>query len=217
VSSPERPARSRSPGVGRLLGLRRGGAAPQETRSGEPLRPLTIPNAVGYLRIALLVAFLAIALPSNDGRVTVATVCFAIACSADYLDGLLARTTGQYSRLGRLMDPVIDRLLAVGGGIVAWKFELLPRTALAILLAREAGMVILGAIALRTRLDLDVNWMGRTSVWLTMSGLGLALIADVGLAKTLLYAGIAGSLVATALYIGEGVRRLAARPRPSGS
>jgi cardiolipin synthase len=144
--------------------------------------------------------------------VTAATVCFGAAAASDYLDGLLARLTGQYSRLGRLMDPVIDRLVAVAGGIVAWKFELLPRAALAILLGRELLMLVLGALALRARLDIEVNWTGRLSVWLTMTGLGLALIAETPLAEAVLWAGIAGSVAATALYVREGLEQLSSRP-----
>ena len=37
---------------------------------------------------------------------------------ADYLDGLLARVTGQYSRLGALMDPLLDRLVVIAGVVV---------------------------------------------------------------------------------------------------
>jgi cardiolipin synthase len=199
-------------GLGRVLGLRRSHQGPPETRIGEPLQPLTLPNLVGYVRIGLLGGFLAIALPSDDGRVTAGTVCFAIAAAADYLDGLLARLTGQYSRLGRLMDPVVDRLVAVCGGLVAWKFELLPRPALAILLGREVVMLVLGALALRARLDIEINWTGRWSVWLVMGGLGIALIAETAAAEVLLWTGIAGSLAATALYVREGLQLLRSPP-----
>jgi cardiolipin synthase len=200
----------RARGVGEVLGLRRG-AGPPETRPGEPLHPLTIPNLIGYVRVALLGAFLGLALPSDDGRVTAATVCFGVAAASDYLDGLFARLTGQYSRLGRLMDPIIDRIVALAGAVVAWEFELLPRVALAALLAREVAMLTLGALALRARLDIEVNWTGRLSVWLVMCGLGLALITATTLAEALLWVGIAGSLAATALYVREGLKQLEAR------
>ena len=73
----------------------------------------------------------------------------------DYLDGILARVTGQYSRLGALMDPLIDRLVVICGVIVTWHFELLPRWALAVLIAREAVMVVVVLAGLRLGLDLD--------------------------------------------------------------
>ena len=128
----------------------------------------------------MLVAFLAIALPSDDGRVWIATACFMAAAAADYLDGMLARLTGQYSRLGALMDPLIDRAVILSGVIVVWKFELLPRGALAVLAARELVMICWWRGALRRGLDLHINWIGRLAVWPTMTGIAGALFSDSG-------------------------------------
>jgi cardiolipin synthase len=149
------------------------------------------------------------ALSSHDGRVTFATVCFTVAATADYLDGFLARLTGQYSRLGALMDPLVDRVLVVCGAIVIWKFDLLPRWALAVLAARELFMVAVVALALRKGLDIKINWAGRIAVFPTMSAIGLALIAgDVAFAEVLLYVGLAGALAASFLYVRDGIRAL---------
>ncbi|PWU21668.1 MAG: CDP-alcohol phosphatidyltransferase [Candidatus Rokuibacteriota bacterium] len=196
----------------RTLGLRRGGPEPGATRAGQPLRPITLPNLVGYVRLALLAAFLVIALSSDDGRVPIATAFFAIAAAGDYLDGLLARVTGQYSRLGALMDPLIDRLVVVSGVVVAWKFELLPRWALAVLIARELAMVVLVAGGLRLGLDLHINWIGRIAIWPTMAAFGTALFGWDGLDEVLLYVGLAGSIAASAQYVRDGIRALRASP-----
>ena len=100
---------------------------------------------------------------------------------ADYLDGFAARLTGQYSRLGALLDPIIDRLLVVSGVVVCWHFELLPRWALALLVARELFMLALGRYALRRGVELQINWPGRLGVapmmgapFFAMAGLRLA-------------------------------------------
>jgi cardiolipin synthase (CMP-forming) len=199
------------PALGRLLGLRRGGPEPPATRAGQPLHPLTLPNLIGFLRIGFLIAFLALALSSDDGRVAIATVCFAIAAAADYLDGLIARLTGQYSRLGALMDPFIDRAVILSGALVDWKFELLPRGALAVLAVRELTMIVLVAGALRKGLDIEINWIGRLAVWPTMMGIGGALLIDSWVVEALLYVGIAGALAATALYVRSGLAALRAR------
>ena len=73
---------------------------------------------------------------------------FAVIAWSDYLDGIAARVTGQYSRFGALLDPLVDRLLVISGVIVCWKFELLPRWALALLVARELFMLVLARYAL---------------------------------------------------------------------
>ena len=56
---------------------------------------------------------------------------------ADYADGFAARLTGQYSSLGALLDPIVDLLLVISGMAVCWHFELLPRWAIALAVARE--------------------------------------------------------------------------------
>jgi cardiolipin synthase len=191
-----------------LLGLKRTGLEPAETRAGQPLRPLTLPNVVTYLRVVLLGAFLVIALSSDDGRVTAATICYAVAAGGDYLDGLVARLTGQYSRLGTLMDPFIDRAVIVAGALVAWKFELLPRWALALLAARELVMLVLVGIGMRKGLDIKINWVGRVAVWPAMGAIGLTLIAETWLAEAMLYAGLAGVWIASAIYVRDGLQEL---------
>ena len=69
--------------------------------------------------------------------------------AGDYLDGFLARATGQYSRMGALLDPVVDRLTVLAGAAVCWHFELLPRWALAVLAVREVVTLVLAQLALR--------------------------------------------------------------------
>jgi CDP-diacylglycerol--glycerol-3-phosphate 3-phosphatidyltransferase len=192
----------------RLVGLDRSGGPPPETRRGEPLHPWTLPNAIGIARIALIPVFLVLALQSDDGRDTTAFALFAFIAATDYLDGMAARITGQYSRLGALLDPLTDRLLVIAGAIVAWDFELLPRWALAVLGAREAVMLLLTQLALRRGLDLNVNMLGRWAVWPVMSALGLALIVDSWLPEALLYFGLALTLAATGRYLQDGLLAL---------
>ena len=190
----------------RLLGLDRSGGPPPQTRSGEPLHPWTLPNLIGFVRLALIPLFLLFALQSGDGVSPTAVVIFAVIGWSDYLDGIAARLTGQYSRLGALLDPLTDRLLVVSGVIVCWHFELLPRWALGVLAAREALMLVLTQIGLRRGLDLEVKMIGRWAVWPTMFSLFLAMVSVTWVAEALLYIGLAMTLAATVLYIRDGLR-----------
>jgi cardiolipin synthase (CMP-forming) len=192
----------------RLVGLDRSGGPPPETRRGEPLHPWTIPNAIGVARILLVPLFLVLALDSGDGRDTAATILFAFIAASDWFDGMAARITGQYSRLGALLDPLTDRLLVISGAVVAWEFELLPRWALLVLAAREALMLLLTQVALRRGFDLEVNMLGRWAVWPVMGALGLAMIVETWLSEALLYLGLVLTLAATARYLQDGLRAL---------
>jgi CDP-diacylglycerol--glycerol-3-phosphate 3-phosphatidyltransferase len=197
----------------RLIGLDRSGDLPAQTRRGEPLRPWTLPNAVGFLRLALIPVFLVVALSSNDGRTPAAALLYAGIGATDYLDGMLARLTGQYSRLGALLDPIADRLLVLAGVIVTWHFELLPQWALAVLAAREIFMLLVTEVALRTGRDIEIKMVGRWAVWPTMISIFLAMLTSSWVAEALLYVGLAMSLWASVLYVRDGLR--AERPSTS--
>ncbi len=189
----------------RLFGLDRSGPKPSVTRRGQPLHPLTIPNLVGYIRLAGIPVFLYLALSSSDGRTAASAILYLAIAASDYLDGFLARATGQYSRMGALLDPLVDRLTVLAGVVVCWKFELLPRWALAILAAREVVTVIVAQMGLRRGLDLEINWVGRWSVWLTMGGIFLALVTAAWIGPAMFFAGLVGSLLASALYLRTGL------------
>ena len=201
----------------RLFGLDRSGPPPAETQSGSPLRPWTIPNAIGFTRLALIPVFLIVALSSSDGTGALAATLFAVIGWGDYADGIAARVTRQYSRLGALMDPVTDRLLVVSGVVVCWRFGLLPRWALAILAARELLMLVLGRYGLRRGVELRINWPGRLGVAPVMGSFFFSLAGLQGTGEVMLYVGLALALVATALYLRDGLRELRASPPTASS
>jgi cardiolipin synthase (CMP-forming) len=190
----------------RLLGLDRSGPPPRQTREGEPLNPWTLPNLVGYLRLAALPVFLYLAFESDDGRDVAAAIVFWLISAGDYLDGLLARLTGQYSRLGAMLDPLVDRLTILSGAAVCWHFELLPRWAIALLVARELAMLILAQYGLRHGVEIAVNWPGRISVFPIMGGIFFALLVDGWVPTALLILGLVLAWVATVLYARDGWR-----------
>jgi len=190
----------------RLAGLDRSGPPPPATLKGQPLHPWTIPNAIGFVRLALIPVFLAFALSSGDGVSPTAVVIFAVIGWSDYLDGIAARLTGQYSRLGALLDPLVDRLLVISGVVVCWRFELLPRWALAVLVARELFMMGLVRWGMRRGFDAKVNWLGRAGVWPVMGALFFAMAGLETVGEICLYVGIALVYGSTFLYLREAVR-----------
>ena len=192
----------------RLVGLDRSAGPPPQTRRGEPLNPWTLPNAIGFLRLALVPLFLLVGLSSGDGHSGLAFALFAVIAWSDYFDGMAARITGQYSRLGALLDPLTDRLLVVSGALVAWHYETLPRWALVVLAARELFMLALTQLALHRGIDLSVSMLGRWAVWPVMSALALALLTEGSVLDVILYVGLAMTLAATARYLQDGVLAL---------
>jgi phosphatidylglycerophosphate synthase len=192
----------------RAVGLDRSGPLPAETAAGAPLHPWTIPNAIGFVRAALIPVFLILALSSDSGTDALPAIIFAVVAWGDYADGIAARLTGQYSRLGAILDPIVDRSLVLAGAIVCWKFELLPRWALLVLAAREAFMLAVGPFLVRRGVELKINWPGRISVFPIMSAIFFGLCGLTTLAEVLLYVGLALALTATFLYGRTAVREL---------
>ena len=118
----------------------------------------------------------------------------------DYLDGFLARVTGQYSRMGALLDPVVDRLTILSGGAVCWYFNLLPRWALALLVLREIITLILAQYGLRHGVDIEVNWLGRVAVFPIMAAIFFAMVLETWVTTVLLIVGLVLAILATILY-----------------
>ena len=185
----------------RLSGLDRSGPPPPQTLRGQPWRLWTLPNAIGLLRFALLPVFLVIEFSSDTGVEASAAIIYAVAAWTDYADGIAARLTGQYSRFGALMDPIVDRLLVICGVVATWYHDLLPRWALAVLIARELFMLVAGQYVVRQGRELKINMVGRWAVWPVMSAVFLALCGVDTAADVLLYVGLLLTLWATVLYV----------------
>lgn len=198
----------------RLIGLDRSGPAPLQTRAGQPLRPFTIPNLICYARLAAIPVFCVLAFESGDGRDATASLIFLAIALGDLLDGFVARATGQYSRMGALLDPIVDRLTILAGAAVCWHFELLPRWAIAALAAREVAMLALAEYGLRRGVDLDITWVGRIAVMFVMGGIFWSQVFDWTVIEIGFCVGVALSITATVLYARAGRRRAGALQSP---
>lgn len=205
----ERLGGTRRPSFRRRFGLDRSGPPPRATRPGQPLRPWTIPNLVGYIRLAAIPVFLVLALSSGDGRDAAAATIYWLIAVGDYVDGFVARATGQYSRMGALLDPIVDRLTVLAGAAVCWRFELLPRWALAVLALRELITLAMGQVALRRGQELEINWLGRIGIWPVMAAIFFAMISASVAWNILLYLGVLLAILSTIAYARTGLQRLA--------
>ena len=204
-------AKRRRPGFRRQFGIDRSGPNPKETRRGEPLRPWTIPNLIGYARLAALPVFCVLAFGSDDGPDTQACILYWFIAAGDYFDGFVARATGQYSRMGAILDPIVDRLTVLAGVAVCWHFDLLPHWALIVLVAREVVTAGLAEMALRNKLELEINWLGRIAIFYVMSAIFFAMLFG-GLAwEIMLYVGLAAGILSTVMYGRSGLAHMRQR------
>jgi cardiolipin synthase len=143
-----------------------------ETSEGRPpqgssRRVLTVPNVISFSRIALIpVFFLLIVDPDTT---TAGVILFAVVIATDWVDGTIARRTGQVTELGKLLDPVADRL-AIAAGIIALVIRgVFPVWAAVAILARDLVVLLAGSYVLsRTHVRLDVRWIGKVATFSLM-------------------------------------------------
>lgn len=210
VADPQPPKRKLT--FRRLSGLDRSGPPPPETLAGRPLNPWTIPNAIVVLRLLGVPVFLVVAFSSGDGTTVVGALLYLGLALSDYADGIAARVLSSYSRLGAILDPLVDRLLVVAGLVLCWHYETLPRWALAVLVAREVFMLGVARYGMKHSLELRINWPGRAGIWFTLGAPFWAMMDIRLLALAGLYIGLVLTLWSTVLYVRDGRLQLSDRP-----
>ncbi|MGV3759768.1 MAG: CDP-alcohol phosphatidyltransferase family protein [Actinomycetota bacterium] len=130
-------------------------------------RILTVPNAITVVRLCLMPVFLWLLFGRED-RASAAWLLAGLGIT-DFLDGWIARHFNQVSNLGKILDPVADRLLfiiGVGGIVVDGA---VPTWFAVAVLVREGlvggATITLGALGVRR---IDVTWFGKAYTLLLM-------------------------------------------------
>jgi len=191
-------------------------------RSPSSSRVLTVPNGISAARIALIPVFVWLVL--DHDTTTAGVVLFAIVVATDWVDGMIARRTGQVSDVGKILDPVADRL-AIAAGLVALVIRgIFPLWAAAAILVRDLAVLLVAAVVLvRRDVRVEVRWIGKLATFSLMAAipmvswgsLGLPLAAAATVGGWAAYAvGIVEYYIAAFAYLGD-IRR--ASYRGSGS
>jgi cardiolipin synthase (CMP-forming) len=164
-------------------------------------RVFTLPNALSLLRLFMVPLVVALLLARSDG---LAAAFFVLAAATDFLDGKIARRAGP-TRLGRILDPVADRLMLSSVAVVLAVRGLLPAWAVAILVGRDL-LALAGSLAVGSKIR--VNRVGKAATAVLMGAVALiVIIPGTVVGEIMFYAGFGLSIVAGLVYI-RSVRRL---------
>ena len=180
-------------------------------------RILTVPNLISFVRLLAISLFWWVLLVRDD--VALAAWIVFIVGWTDWVDGYLARRLNQVSELGRILDPVADRLLiasALVGGLIA---GVLPPWFGWGLIAREAvvGLVAIG-LAARGGGAIEVRWLGKVATFALYGAIPAFYLAAAGALEELMLPvawglGVVGLVLywyTAILYVGDSRAKLAA-------
>jgi cardiolipin synthase (CMP-forming) len=183
-------------------------------------RVLTIPNVISVVRLGALPVFLWLLFGRED-RANAAWLLAALGVT-DFLDGYIARRFNQVSNLGKVLDPVADRLIFIVGGGAILVDGAVPTWFAVTVLVREAlvggATIALGLLGVRR---IDVTWFGKAGTFGLLMAFPLFLAHESSLEWWQGFAWLTGipglvlSLYAAVLYVPMARRALAERQGPS--
>ncbi len=187
---------------------------------------LTVANVITFCRLALTIAFLIIF--ATGGNRHVALACYATAAVTDFLDGQVARRTQTVSWLGKIMDPVMDRVLLFTGVLGLLIVGELPVWVPAFVIGRDLYLACGAAILQHYRKrPVDVVYIGKAATALLMFGfcdllLGLPAVDGLGITSAswlpglnaqgsalgifFVYAGVVCSAITALVYTVKGIQ-----------
>jgi CDP-diacylglycerol--glycerol-3-phosphate 3-phosphatidyltransferase len=140
---------------------------------------VNLPNAITLSRLVMTVVFVAAASTETAGGHALALAMFCLAAASDWLDGFLARRLGLVTPLGKLLDPLADKILVCTGFVFLSVLHLCPLWASALIIAREFLVTGLRQIAVEAGQVLAADQLGK---WKTGFQLAFCIAALVWLA-----------------------------------
>ncbi|MDF1542406.1 MAG: CDP-alcohol phosphatidyltransferase family protein [Anaerosomatales bacterium] len=186
---------------------------------GHPPNVWTVANVVTVVRLLLIPFFFSVLLSDRPHADTLAFALFAAAASTDWLDGMIARRTGTVTPLGKVIDPLVDRLLLASGVIGLYLIGRVSVWLVAVLVARDTYL-LWGAYRLERHGErMPVTYLGKATTAVLLAGFSLLILAwpeiEIFGAQRLLgepvvYVGVALSL-SSALHYTVLARRLVAK------
>ena len=193
-------------------------------RSPESSAWLTIPNLLTLVRLAMIVPFARLAMEGRDGPALAVLIAAGL---TDVADGFIARRFGQASKIGRLIDPLADKLMTGAAFVILALYRgalpAIPVWLMAAALARD--VLILGGSALIYSLQRNSGFqpslLGKLNTFVEI-GVIVWFLASTGWTAVapllpLVYGLMLATLVASAAgYLHTGIRMLRGSPAPDG-
>jgi CDP-diacylglycerol--glycerol-3-phosphate 3-phosphatidyltransferase len=190
---------------------------PSQVKKGPLEGAWNLPNLLTLGRILLIPVFILLFAEPTASRSLLAAIIFSIAALTDWLDGYLARRRGEVTTLGRLLDPIADKLLVVAGLVMLVQYQRVGVWVAIVMIAREIGITGIRAIAAAEGIIVSAGDLGKTKVVLQITGiimlvlygaLNIPFLDLLILGNGILYMALLFSLVSGGKYLVEITQKL---------
>jgi CDP-diacylglycerol--glycerol-3-phosphate 3-phosphatidyltransferase len=145
-------------------------------------RTLNLPNTLTLIRVLLIpvfIFFLSFHTPPPQSWALAAAGIFLIASITDWLDGYIARRTGQITKFGKLFDPIADKLLTSSALILLVALNELPAWIAIVIIGREYAVTGLRAAASSEGYVIPAFDGGKAKMFFQIVAI-IALLIDIG-------------------------------------
>jgi len=175
-----------------------------------------IPNILAFIRI-LLAPLMFILLVNRDWAIFdgihyswldfFAGFIFVIASSTDFFDGYIARTFNQITMLGKILDPLADKMLTLAGFLGLMMLERADAWAIYLILTRELFITGLRVSAVTQNIDVSASFVGKVKTVVQMIAIGFLLMEWSG-GEEILWLAVALTLYSGYEYVSDFFRKV---------
>ena len=147
-------------------------------KQADAIANINLPNFLTVVRILLIPVFVVLFSDPTPDRSLAAAVVFVVAAVTDLLDGYLARRHAQITRLGRLLDPIADKLLVLSGLILLVQFDRVAAIVAILIIAREVAVTGVRAIAAAQGIIIEAETTGKYKMVVQVVAIVFLLLED---------------------------------------
>lgn len=148
-------------------------------------KAFNIPNILAFIRF-LLAPLMFFLLVGRDSALLadihfswldyMAAFLFVIASATDFFDGYVARTFNQITTLGKILDPLADKMLTLAGFLGLMMLDRASEWAIYLIITRELFITGLRVSAASEGLDIAASWMGKVKTVAQMIAIGFLIM-----------------------------------------
>lgn len=180
----------------------------------------SVANLITIVRLLMVPVFFSVLLRDSGRSRMAAFVIYAIAASTDWIDGQIARRTHTVTNVGKILDPLVDRMLLAAGVLGLYVIGELPLWIPVVLVLRDVYLLYGSYILERHHIRLPVTYIGKVTTAVLLTGFssliaGWPVIGGRVFGIWFVYIGTALSLLAAIGYTARASRALAAAKQAS--